>query len=188
MSLKISCSSVTLDAFIDCLVNKNLRRLSATATEGELREAWKALYDEFSRLTTPDDGVQRYIMRLTRRVSSLEFRLRCAATLVTMGSEDTGSLLSSLGYSGGAAVADEKMRLDAVRLEETRRELEDAQKGAPTTGEGSDEERFTRWIGYVGKYMGFHIDRKKVSVLEFIEMDRMMRDEAREVKKITKKH
>jgi hypothetical protein len=183
------CSEVTLDEFFDCLAHNNLLRLAryGNPTQKQLDEAWEALYGEFNRLTSSDDGVQRYILRLTKRVSSLEARIRCAAMLITLGREEANSLLSALGYSGGAAGAEEKMRLDMVRLEDTRRELEEAQKGASTIGEGSAEERFTRWISYVGKYMGFHIDKKKVSVLEFIEMDRMMRDEAREAKRMATK-
>jgi len=43
---------------------------------------------------------------------------------------------------------------------------------------------FTGWIASVGKYMGFRIDKKVVIVGEFLEMDRMMRDEiTRSVKK-----
>jgi hypothetical protein len=172
MALKISCSSVTLDAFVDCLVNGNLRRLSDTATEQELHEAWGALCAEYGRLS---GGQQNgYAFSLRRRVAALGAKLSLAGVALCCAGEARRTWLKKAGYAGSDA--ERRMALDTVLYEDARRELEAVEKESGGGGESMTSERFTRWIVSVSKFMGFSIDRRTVTVLEFLQMSTLLEE------------
>jgi hypothetical protein len=184
--LSISLDSVTLEEFMDCLFSGNLRRLAREGepTQEELSAAWEELYAEFSRRTAGDE--QKNVLRLTKRVSLLEAKRYCAGVALLVGGEQGEEMLRALGYGGDEESVAAKLRRDSVALEEARRELAAAQAGK--AHQANIKESFTRWINAVGKYMGFRVDRKKTSVAEFIDMDRMMKEELREANKIAQKN
>lgn len=173
------CSEVTLDELMDCLFRGNLSRLtrSGEPSQEQLEAAWETLYEEFVRLT---GGGKNSVFLLSRKVSYMEAKLRCAALAVLVGGGAGGEMLKAVGYAGGMERASDKMSRDMFTLSEATRELEEAKKGAK--GEKELEQDFTRWVNAVSKYMGFRIDKKKVSVAEFVDMHAMMKQEQKNIK------
>jgi hypothetical protein len=181
--LSISCSAVTLDAFIACLCRGELGRLAAFAcsvggaapTEQALQAAWEALYADYARRV--GGGRAGYALALSRRAAFLAARLRCAALAAALPQADGAALLAGLGYRGGVAAIEAALKRDALALAELRVELRREADRAQQGDEKATEEGFTRWVVLVSRGMGYRIDKKKVTVEEFLAMSEAVEGE-----------
>jgi hypothetical protein len=174
------CSEVTLDEFIDCLVNGNLRRLvrDGNPSDEELRAAWIELYGEYSELS--GNQSHRYMFSLMKSILVLKLRLLCVQG-VLKSSKDM-SVLKELGYTGDTQRIIAKAKRELVELQGKEKELEKMKKD--NSGDSASEGDFTAWIVAVSKYMGYRIDRKTTTVAEFLSANKIME---REIETINKK-
>jgi hypothetical protein len=158
---------VTLDEFIDCLVNGNLRRLarSGNPTDEELQAAWEMLYSEYAERSGSTSHV--YMFSLIKSISVLRAKLMAVQNTVQSGNVEA---LSKLGYTGDLKKIIARVKLESVELQGKEKELKKIQESA--SGEKASENDFTRWIISVSKFMGYRIDRHEVTVAEFLEMNR----------------
>jgi preprotein translocase subunit Sec63 len=166
----ISCKNITLDVFIDCDINGNLRRLSETATNEELQEIWDDICSEYARIT--GNNSLSYAFSVTKRVYLLETKLVSAMYCLKFPSENTLILLNKIGYKGndfGKITA--RIQRETIELESAKKELDKLMK---TEKNRATEDDYVKWIVSVSKYMGYHIDRNKIMVSEFLEMSRQM--------------
>jgi hypothetical protein len=177
------CSEVTLDEFIDCLVNGNLRRLarSGSPTDEELQAAWEKVYGEYVELS--GNHSYSYYFSLVKSISVLQTKLQLANMLLRHGAIET---LKELGYSGDAKKIIAKMKREIIELQAKQKELERFKE--ESKNETMKESDFIAWIIHVSKYLGYHIDRKTVTVSEFMAANKIMNEEIDIKLKNSKKH
>lgn len=186
MAGAITLETVTLDAFIACVVHGDLRRLDGEASEADLAEAWERLYAEFNRRSGGSSGGSSgYLHALRRRVQMLEIRLQLGALALALQGEMRGDMLKRLGYREQGVEG--AIRRDSIACREAIGELRQAESRQPEKGEKVGEEYFTKWIVLVGKFVGYRIDRNKVTVSEFLESNSLMLEESRALSSMRKK-
>jgi hypothetical protein len=175
------CSEVTLDEFIDCLVNDNLRRLvrSGAATDEQLRAAWEKLYDEYAKLSGNRSHIYSFLLMKT--ISVMRAKMVLVKEFLT---SDNMDVLHRIGYTGDVNQIIARVKREAVELQGKEKELERIRKG--NVGESINESDFTAWIVSVSKYIGYRIDRKTTLLLEFLTMNKLMIDELEMMKKRNK--
>jgi hypothetical protein len=186
LSISCKCSEVTLDAFIDCLLNGNLRRLiSLPAPKGEgrqvedvsdeeLQAAWEKLYGEYAALS--GDKSHFHLFSLAKSVTLLQARLNVVQGVLKSRADI--DLLKGIGYGGDVQKIIARAKADSVELQSKQKELE----GLRSAGkEGAKDADFTAWIVRVSKYMGYRIDRKLTLVSEFLTANKLMIEEGKAV-------
>ncbi|MDR1553889.1 MAG: hypothetical protein LBS69_10595 [Prevotellaceae bacterium] len=167
MNISSKCSEVTLDAFIDCLLNGNLQRLAKTeATEAELQAAWEQLYTEYCEMS--GDRQHVYYFTLYRAMYYLKLKLHLAQSLLLLENPEQ---LEQLGYKGGAKQIIAKIKFDTVNLQAKEKELTKLTDKQTGTIKESD---FDDWIVSVGKYLGYQIRRKEMLLSEFLSANKAM--------------
>jgi hypothetical protein len=166
------CGEVSLDAFIDCLVNGNLKRLviEGEVSEEALQAAWSALYNEYAELS--GNTAHAYLFSLMKTTAVLRAKLVLVQQFLQSG--EVG-LLQKLGYPGDVKKIVARAKYESIELQGKEKELEKARQSSEK--DGAKESDFTVWIVSVSKYMGFRIDRHTVSVAEFLTMNKIMVNE-----------
>jgi len=93
------CSEVTLEIFIDCLVNENYRRLlrEGEATGEELVEAWELLYSDYVRLSGSKS--QASVLTLIKSVELLNAKITAVGMALSL--PDGVEWAKKYGYKGG---------------------------------------------------------------------------------------
>ena len=168
LNISCKCSEVTLDEFIDCLLNGNLRRLvrAGTATDDELQKAWEALYSEY--LVLSGNKAYAYMFSLMKSVSVLRARLVIVQDFLPSGNTER---LRKIGYTGDTNKIIARAKREAVDLASKEKELEKMQDEQGGTAKESD---YDDWIISVGKYLGYGIKRKEIVLSEFLSANRAM--------------
>jgi hypothetical protein len=173
LNISCKCGEVTLDEFIDCLINGNLLRLvrEGESAEAELQAAWATLYQEYMNQRGGEKN--KYLFSLYKRTMILSAKLKAARMILDEEAPDEEkiALLKQVDYTGNINGIVSKIKRDTVMLTGAINELNRAKEG----GDSEDrmmESDFTRWIISVSKFMGYRIDRHKVTVAEFLEMNR----------------
>jgi hypothetical protein len=170
------CSEVTLDEFVDCLLNGNLRRLlrEGEASEEELAGAWEKLYGEYAELS--GNKGHQYFFELYRQVYVMRLKIYLAQVILSAPGQVDMADLSTLGYSGDVKGVVACLKRDMLVLKGKEKELEKIQGEK----EGSLREAdFDDWIIAVGKYLGYGIRRKEMLLSEFLAANRAMGRELR---------
>lgn len=173
--LNISCNTVTLAVFIDCDVNGNLRRLSETATEEELKEIWSLLTEEYAELS--GNTGHDYLFSLTKKIARIEDKISAVNIAASLPLDEALAFLKKYGYTGTRKMIEARVKSDIITLEGYRNDLDSFlknQKQKPATMAD-----YINWITVVSKYMGYRIDQSVVTVTEFIFMDKLMTKEAK---------
>jgi hypothetical protein len=180
-NISCKCSEVTLDEFIDCLLNGNLRRLlrAGEATDAELQKAWECLYSEYSELS--GDKAYAYMFSLMKSVSVLRAKLVIMQDFLSSGNTER---LRKIGYTGDTNKIIARAKREAVELASKEKELEKMQDKQDRTVKESD---YDDWIISVGKYLGYGIKRKEILLSEFLSATRAMQREY-EAKRKSIKH
>ncbi|MDR0692450.1 MAG: hypothetical protein LBF69_05375 [Prevotellaceae bacterium] len=188
LNISCKCSEVTLDEFIDCLINSNLRRLvrSGSPTDTELQAAWSALYQDYMKQCAGEKN--KYLFALYKRTAVLQARLKAATTILNEALPDDEKIefLKQVDYSGNIDSIVAKIQRDTVILSGAINELNAAKSGG--SEDGMTESDFTRWIVSVSKFMGYRIDRHEVTVSEFLEMNREWEETAKAKAKLKQKN
>lgn len=168
MKLDITCNNTTLAVFIECLHSGDLRCLDGSASEQELQQAWESLYGEYQRRC---GGGQDYLLTLTRKVAALQAKIYAYDLLAAFPDEQ-------VKYFNHA-----QMKAKKIRLRELLQELTELQKENADAAKNLLSD-FNIWIVGVSKYMGYHIDRAKVMVSEFLAMNDLMEAELEQQKQM----
>ncbi|MDR2653170.1 MAG: hypothetical protein LBC68_12825 [Prevotellaceae bacterium] len=170
LNISCKCSEVTLDEFIDCLVNNNLKRLIKTdeATETELQQAWEKLYTEYSELS--GNKQHKYYFTLYKSVYSMRLKMHIA-NLLLQGPELNLDDLYSLGYAGDVKSIIARLKFETIDLQTKEKELKKLTDKQTGTVKESD---FDDWIISVGKYLGYQIKRKEMLLSEFLSANKAM--------------
>jgi hypothetical protein len=87
------------------------------------------------------------------------------------------SILKKLGYSGTAKRVEAEMKRDALTMEMLSRELESADTKKPDTQSG--EMDFIEWVVVLSKAAGYRIDRDKITVAEFLTVNKVVAKEGK---------
>ena len=174
LNISCRCSEVTLDEFIDCLINSNLRRLvrSGNPTDEELQAAWAALYSEYSELTGNKE--YQYYFSVYRSVYAMRLKMRLAQLLLNDHANVNFNDLQELGYKGDVDKIIARLQFETVELLSKEKELENMKKKEGGTVKESD---FDDWVISVGKYLGYGIKRKEMLLSEFLSAHRAMQRE-----------
>jgi hypothetical protein len=181
ISCKSRCSEVTLDEFIDCLINGNLRRLVRTgeATDEELQTAWGRLYSEYSELSGNKE--HQYYFSVYRAVYAMRLKMHIAQLILSNPENVNLDDLHVLGYSGDAKKIIARLKFETVELRSKEKELEKMKEKQDRTVTDSD---FDDWIISVGKYLGYGIKRKEMLLSEFLSANKAMQREYEAQRKI----
>ena len=181
-NLYIRCRETPLDVFIDVLVNKNLNRLVrfGKATQKQINYAWEALFSEYCEISgTPQ--FQR-LLSLTKEIGSHQSKLltiqlctkvlgyrysqRCVLTLKRLGYNYKFNIQDPAGYVKDLKSVFTKSKTTELALDQA---LNEYQKLLNSSG-GSQltEDHFEKILVELSKFMGFRIDRKQVTVSEYV--------------------
>lgn len=163
--------------FIDCDVNGNLRRLSETATDDELVEIWGRICEEYSQITGGNKF--SYVFGVTKKVYLLKSKLISAKCCFELSQDEALVNLKKLGYKGNIEKIVAIIKRETIELEGAEKELKNLTKEQKKSTEGD----YISWIVSVSKHMGYHIDRKTITVYEFLEMSKQMEKEYKHNKK-----
>jgi hypothetical protein len=180
-NIKTKCSEVTLDEFIDCLINGNYSRLGE-ATESELQQAWETLYSEYCKLS--GNKTHAYYFDLYRQVMQMQAKLNLAREMFANPQNVDFEQLKQLGYRGSLNGIIAHLKAESIDLQTRQNELEKL-KAKNESGTVS-EESFTEWIIQVGKYLGYPVKRNEMLLSEFLTANRLMIKEAEAVRKVRK--
>jgi hypothetical protein len=179
LNISCKCSEVTLDEFIDCLINGNYKRLlrDGEASDDELQAAWERLYNEYAELS--GNTAHAYLFSLMKTTAALRAKLTAAQQFIQSGNVE---LLRQMGYPADIKKIIARVKLESIELQGKTKELEKLRQS--NEKDGAKEADFTAWIVSVSKYMGYRIDRKEVTVSEFLTMNKLMTEELERMKKM----
>ena len=173
-NISCKCSEVTLDEFIDCLINNNLRRLvrSGSPSDEELQAAWAALYSEYSELT--GNREYQYYFSVYRSVYAMRVKMHIVQLILSNPENINLDDLQALGYKGDIDKIIARLKFETIELLSKEKELENMKKKEGGTVKESD---FDDWVISVGKYLGYGIKRKEMLLSEFLSAHRAMQRE-----------
>jgi hypothetical protein len=195
-----STLDLPLDKFIRCLCDGALAALiiEGSPSDLELRAAWEAIFERFLDAMKDSDGL--YMMRLNAKINTLEFNYKfihlCLERLRVGYSRFAADCLRKLIRVDGELNPEDQDRyfraLQTVQNRAQRLQVEIGDKKAEkallektTTGSTVQltREHFDNLIGQVSRYMKFYIDRRIVSIGEFVSFYMQMREEGEAIKK-----
>jgi hypothetical protein len=182
LNISSECSEVTLEEFIDCVTNGNLRRLvrSGSPTEAELQAAWEKLYAEYSELSGNKE--HKYYFSLHKSVHYMGIKLRLAQMIMENSMQI--ELLEHLGYKGTVKQMVSQIKHDAINMQTKEKEMQ--RMTDKKTGTINDS-YFDDWIVAVGKYLGYPVKRKEMLLSEFLSANRAMTKEHEMLSRSVKK-
>jgi hypothetical protein len=174
LNISCKCGEVTLDEFIDCLINGNLLRLvrEGEATDEELQTAWGRLYSEYSELSGNKE--HQYYFSLYRMVYAMKLKMHIVQLILSNPEHVNLDDLQALGYKGDAKKIIARLKLETIELQSKEKELEKMKDKQDGTVKESD---FDDWIILVGKYLGYGIKRKEMLLSEFLSANKAMQRE-----------
>jgi len=186
------CNETPLDVFIDVLVNRNMARLvkEGRPLKKDIEIAWQKLWFEYCDISGSHEYRQLFSLikeagYLEGKLMSIRLALQCVAT-----SQDNGciNILHNYGYryafdkSKPADFAADIERVLAksktieLLIKATRLQIEKINQKAQS--EGVKEEWFEDTLMVLSKYMGYRINRKVITVSEFVRTKKMFEMEA----------
>lgn len=195
------CSDLPLAIFIDCLINKNLRRLtkSGNPSQKELTAAWDQIYSEYCDLSGSPQF--KLYMLLNKEIGVLRSKIlsiRCYLEVLRYRPSDKAiSQLRAYGYAYGFDFEDKvsylkdltqvanKTKTVELALELKTRQLD--KLNAELKGEPLTEATFTDIITALSKYIGYRIDPKEITVSEFASIRKMYDQEMEALRKQSEK-
>lgn len=181
-----SISTLTLDRFIKCAVDGDLHQLQIDPTEpcsGDiLLKTWEPIYEAFLDGMKDSDGL--YKIRLIGKINHLQFNYEhiqlCVKFLQMAYHPDIVAILQSYMRVGEFNVEDMESyyrdlqvvltRAQKIQqqIQEKRAELSVIQK-SNSPEEKTTRKQFDQLIASVSIYAKFHIDKRIITVSEFIE-------------------
>jgi hypothetical protein len=186
------CSDTPLDVFIDVLVNKNMPRLVRTgkATPKEIDSAWQKLWFEYCDLSGSPE--YRQLFGLIKEVGYLEGKLMSIRLAIQSISSSQSNGCINILHNYGYRYAFEKSKPDEFekdiqRVIEKSKTIELLIKAGraqidkineKAQGESVKEDWFEDTLTVLSKYMGYRINRKVITVSEFVRMKKMFEMEA----------
>lgn len=189
-NLFLHCNQTPLDVFIDVLVNKNMSRLIrfGKATQRELSEAWEQLFTEYCEISGSPQ--YQHMLNLLRQIGGMKSKILsvqlCITVLNSRYSSKCQKTLKSFGYNFHFDADDsvsylKDLKAVATKIKSTEFALEQAEKEYKKLIEKTDEKvtekQFDEAIIELSKYMGYRVDRKQVTVTEYVYMTRRMTKE-----------
>ena len=183
-----SASELTLDKFIDCIVNRNLKILikKGEIETNVLEQAWDKIYDEYLSILKNRD--QSYIYHLQKDILLLEFKMSqinlCVTYLLCETDEkkinEVLKELQKLTFVIGKFDVNDRQsfELDIQRVLSNARKLiveheekiQEFNNLLKSDDEKLTEASFDALIIKLSKYMQFKIDKKITTVSEFAHM------------------
>ena len=193
------CSDTPLNVFIDVLVNKNMPRLvrSGKATPKEIDAAWQKLWFEYCDLSGSPEyrqlfGLIKEVGYLEGKLMSIRLALQCIAS-ASANDNNCISILQNYGYRYAFEKSKpdefekdiqrviEKSKTIELMIKSGRAQIDKINEKAQ--GEAVKEDWFEDTLTVLSKYMGYRINRKVITVSEFVRMKKMFEMEAERMKK-----
>jgi hypothetical protein len=171
--LNISCDTVTLAVFMDCLFDSNYSALCTGVTDNELKEIWREIYEEYAKQS--GNMKQLYILGLMRSIAIKEAKIMAFELSIGMSNTEAAELLKKFHYTGGKLRIEARVERDKIMLEAHKKELQ-KYLNREALQPKSTRADFIQWITVVSKFMSYRIDPQVVTVTEFINMDKMMKE------------
>ena len=182
-----SPSSLTLDRFIKCAVDNDLSQLKINPLDNvpeiTLTQVWASIYETFLDGMQDKEGMRK--SKLYGKINNLEFTyelVQLVARFLTIGyhPEVIETLRKHMRVTGNFNPDNPEEykndiqvilnRAQGMKAEIKTIEIElNAIKAYEKPGEKTTRKQFDQLIAHVSIYAKFHIDKKIVSVSEFIE-------------------
>lgn len=198
LNLYTACSNTPLDVFIDCLVNNNLRRLIIHGhyESHELNRAWQRIWHEYCELSGNNQFLSA--INLIKKAGYLKgrlFAIQLACQVLSLKHDEFCiEYLKKQGYNYNFDHNDPEYlqkdldtvirRTASIELEIMRTEKEIQKIEETSGGRKVDESYFNIALSRLSKYQGYHIDRSKTMVSEFIVI---CKDYEREIEALANK-
>lgn len=180
-----SIHELTLDKFITCLCDSDYTVLilpNATATAQEIVDAWSQIYEQY--IDCIQDTEQKHLIKLSREINILTTKLNLINLIIErLNVKHSDEILHALRqlinvpgkfdandreqYAKDLKVAISLSKMLYVQLQEKEHELG---KIMPTKAGKIERSHFDALIINVSKYMKFQINRREITVGEFIAM------------------
>lgn len=190
------CNETPLDIFVDVLVNKNMPRLvrEGSPLKCEIDAAWQKMWFEYCDLTGSPE--YRQLFGLIKEAGYLEGKLvsiRLAIQgIVTTNDKGCFNLLHNYGYRYAFDKAKpaefltdiervvDKSKTIELLIKSTHAQI--AKINEKAQAEPAKDDWFDDMLMVLSKYMGYRINRKVITVSEFVRMKKMFELEVEKVK------
>lgn len=176
-----SCFDLTMDKFIDCLVDGKLSVLGE-GTDVELSNAWQSILFEFSELR--QESTINESLELQKEIAVLENKVNiidlCVSVLWEVYNRDLANELKSLGYIlkldwsnkveyyGELKKVISKRKTLIVQLDSKKKKLVELVEKAK--GKGYKRNDFVKINTNLSQFMKFRVDNKNTTVAEWCDM------------------
>lgn len=191
-------TELPLNKFINCLCDDDLLMLviSGDPNPHDLQKAWFYIYEEFLDGMADKEGVHK--IRLHSKIVKCKFDYEliqlCIECLSKAYVRSIAEKLKTLVRCGELNPEDMNSYFNDLRVAKTRsnkllQQIEEKQaelkvlESRESTGEKVSKKHFDSLIASVSIYTKFHIDKKNVSVSEFVEYYSSMRDQSEAIQK-----
>lgn len=184
-SLYLRCNELPLAHFITCICDGNVKliRKRGFVSTKMLLKAWSGITEEYARLSG-DTGYEKSFLlskEIARENGKLTLIKVCLNILSIRYSKKCVDYLAKLGYDYKFPENDpesfrkdwdrvrKKVRMLDLELKEKRRQYEKLLSECSTH---TSREAFSRSLAMLSKYMGFRINPEKVTVEEYVIMQK----------------
>jgi len=175
-----NCSELPLYNFIKIVVYDRLESLYSEKKymflkEADLEAVWQSIYEEYNSLS--GNSKHNHIFSLVREIAVLSHRLQVIQSAIDFLSTDFDEkvcqLLRKMGfkfnYKPDTMARDLKLTVSTakqllIKKQDAEKELNDLNKDSQKITEKEYNAQITR----ISKYMGFKINPKETSVLDFV--------------------
>jgi len=177
------CSEITMDKFIECLVNKNYSCLilSGQYLSEELERIWTDVFYEYCDLTNSKD--YQLMLKYMKSISINEAKLTvinlCLIVLSHSYNQECVDLLKKYGYNYKFDESDNESflkdlqnvqntsKMAVINLQNDRKQLEKITDKKQSSIKESD---FDKIFISLSKYMGYPVRKRDLTVSEYCSM------------------
>jgi len=178
------CSDITLDKFIDCIVDHNFNRLikSGKPSKEAILKAWDDILSEYSELTATSG--YKEMLSLTKEIGSLNCKITsvnlCLQVLSYQYSQECVDVLAKFGYRKKFDITNienyiadltsisNKLKTTILALNQRTQEYKTLIQKAG--GETPSRDYYIKILVELSKYMGFRIKAEEISVSEYVSI------------------
>lgn len=180
-----SCNDLPLHNFIQIVVHDDLKQLYSEPSklilkQADLKSIWETIFNQYNDLTNNTQSTHilslvKEITVLNNKIDIVNYAISCLLKAeTTQGYEPLKEMLHSMGfrfsYSDETLHNDCKVTLSSMKAVIMRKNEAIAEYEAIASDDTkkATEEDYIKLISQLSKFIGFHIDKYKVTVTEYI--------------------
>lgn len=172
--LYTNCEELILDVFINCIVKKDLKGLIkyGNPTEKKLNEVWEAIWNEYSVLS--GNKTHEYLLNLSKEIGKQKSKLLtitlCIQVLLHIDSKICYDELKKLGYDpDNLSIVISKCKTLEITIQQKEKEYQQY-FAKQKKSEALSVQDFDNSLINISQFLGFRVDKKVITVSEYVAM------------------